>query len=126
MAGFRDGEGVIDIRVSYGLVGSTPLPQADLQVFLIGVGPSHESIEQACLDGLLFPDNCSLDANTLLGLGGPLISCSVEDRALTEISHVLHEPDERLSQVFLELSPPDNIPRIPSQLANSGFEEDWL
>jgi hypothetical protein len=102
------------------------LSQSDPQALLIGVGSAHEGIEQPFLEGLLLPDNRSLETHTLLGCGGPLISRCIEDGALTEVPHVLHEPDKRLSQMLLQRSPSNEFPGVQGQVADRGLEEDRL
>ncbi|HYO55737.1 hypothetical protein [Archangium sp.] len=102
------------------------LTQTYLQVLLSGVGPPQEGIEQAFLDRIFFPDCGPLEPHTFLGLGGSLLASGVEDGAATEVSHVLPELNERLSQVLLKRHPSDELPCIQSQQVDGNLEEDRL
>jgi hypothetical protein len=95
-------------------------------VLLGGVGPPQEGIEQAFLDRIFFPDRGPLESHTFLGLGGSLVTSGVEDGAATEVSHVLPELNERLSQVLLERPPSDEFPFIQSQQVDGKREEYGL
>src|SRR5687768_16098252 len=70
--------------------------QTHLQVLRIGIGPSEEGIQQALLNGILFPDRRPLETHTFLGHGGSLMTRGVKDGAALEVSDVLHELNDRL------------------------------
>lgn len=88
------------------------LSQPHAQVLLCAVGPTHEGIEQALLDVVLLPDGRLLDANTLLGFSGSLISGAVKNRATSKVRNVLVVKNDGLNQMLLKLSPPNHAPDL--------------
>ena len=102
------------------------LPQPYFQVLLIFVGSAHEEIQEALLDIVLFPNSGSLESNTLLRFGRTRIPSGVKDCAVLMIANILCKLDDRLSQVRLNPSPANGLPRVQGRMADSNSEEDWF
>lgn len=100
--------------------------EAHSQTLHRGIGATEECIEQASLDAFLLPDNDPFEPHTLLWFRLSLISGSIDNLAATEVSNVLHEIDDGLSEVLLKLSPPNDFPRLQGQVAGGHFEKDSL
>lgn len=74
------------------------------------VEPPHESIEQAFLDMMRFPNSQTLKSDTLMGFGSPHIAGGVNNCAAAEIPYILIELNDGLSQVLFNLPPPYEFP----------------
>jgi hypothetical protein len=75
---------------------------------------------------VLFPNSRWFKPHALLRLSSPLISGTIEDRAVSEVHDVLGELHNGLSDVCLYLSPTQALPRLEVRMANDNPEEDWL